>query len=139
MVSRGGTFRLPLNVSDGRETSTGRFVSTASGAGIQHIAFATSDVVQAAAALRSRASMLSIADNYYDDLAARWALDDEVLATMRRLHLLYDRDAGGEFIHAYTDMFEGRMFFELVERRGSSGFGAANATFRLAAQASRRR
>jgi len=53
--------------------------------------------------------------------------------------LLYDREPGGEFIHAFTTLFDGRLFFELVERRGAVGFGAANATFRLAAQALRAR
>jgi 4-hydroxyphenylpyruvate dioxygenase len=137
MLSRGGAFRLPLNVSDSRDTSTGRFVATSSGAGVQHIAFATPDVARAVMALSPAAAMLAVAENYYDDLAARWLLDDAALAELQRLHLLYDRDAGGEFIHAYTDMFAGRLFFELVERRGSIGFGAANAPFRLAAQAAR--
>jgi 4-hydroxyphenylpyruvate dioxygenase len=138
MISEGGAFRLPLNVSDSAGTMTGRFVSTTSGAGIQHIAFATADIAESVSALRG-ASLLTIAENYYDDLAAKWGLDDDALATMQRLHLLYDREPGGEFIHAFTDTFDGRLFFELVERRGAVGFGAANATFRLAAQAARRR
>jgi 4-hydroxyphenylpyruvate dioxygenase len=137
MISRGGGFRLPLNVSDSRDTMTGRFVATSSGAGVQHIAFATADVAAAVSALREGAPMLPIAGNYYDDLAARWDLDDADLARMQALHLLYDREPGGVFLHAYTDMFEGRFFFELVERRGAVGFGAANASFRIAAQASR--
>lgn len=139
MVSQGGAFRLPLNVSDSESTMTGRFVSTASGAGIQHIAFATADVAQAVTALRGAAPLLTIADNYYDDLAAKWGLDDAALEAMQRLHLLYDREPDGEFIHAFTDTFDNRLFFELVERRGAVGFGAANATFRLAAQAAKRR
>ncbi len=36
---------------------------------------------------------------------------------------------------AYTALFDGGLFFEIVERRGNAGFGAANAPFRLAAQA----
>ena len=134
MISPGGAFRLPLNVSDSRDTTTGRFVSRSSGAGVQHIAFATADVMAAVAAILGRAPMLAIANNYYDDLGARWPLDDDALNAMRRLHVLYDVDAGGEFLHAYTDLFDGRLFFELVERRGATGFGAPNAAFRLAAQ-----
>ncbi len=139
MISPSGTFRLPLNVSESHETTTGRFISAASGAGVQHVAFATNDVGAAAALAGGAASILPIADNYYDDLAARWGLDDETVERLRRLHLLYDREARGEFIHAYTRTFEDRFFFELVERRGSVGFGAANATFRLAAQSARSR
>jgi 4-hydroxyphenylpyruvate dioxygenase len=59
-------------------------------------------------------------------------------ARLRHLHLLYDRDPGGEFIHAYTGAFQDRFFFEFVERRGSQGFGAANAAVRMAAQAKQR-
>jgi 4-hydroxyphenylpyruvate dioxygenase len=138
MISEGGAFRLPLNVSDSHETATGRFVSAQAGAGVQHIAFGTRDVFASVARMPDPASLLMIADNYYDDLGARWDLDDETLAAMKRWRLLYDRDPGGEFLHAYSDTAEGQLFFELVERRGSTGFGAANATFRLAAQAHRR-
>jgi 4-hydroxyphenylpyruvate dioxygenase len=74
--------------------------------------------------------------NYYDDLSARWGLDDMVLAGLRRHGLLYDRDNDGEFWHLYTDAFEDRFFFEAVQRRdGYAGFGAANAPVRAAAQA----
>ncbi len=135
LVSEGGAFRLALNASDSRDTLTSRFVSTASGAGVQHIAFATADIVAVVDGLRGRVPMLRIPPNYYDDLLARWDLDDAGLAAMRRLNLLYDRDEGGELRQAYTALFEGGLFFELVERRGYAGFGAANAPFRLAAQA----
>ncbi len=139
MVSRDGSVRLPLNISESRETATGRFVSAFAGAGVHHIAFATGNAAATAAAAASAgAHMLSIPDNYYDDLAARWGLDEARMEALRRLHLLYDRDAGGEFIHAYTQTFADRFFFEIVERRGSRGFGAANAGVRMAAQAAGR-
>ena len=41
----------------------------------------------------------------------------------------------GEFFHAYTKAFDGRFFFEIVQRRNYEGFGAVNASVRLAAQA----
>jgi len=75
-----------------------------------------------------------VPDNYYDDLAARFDLEPGLLATLRDLGLLYDRDADGEFLHFYTGTV-GRVFFEVVERRGGyDGYGAANAPVRLAAQ-----
>ncbi len=138
MVSFDGSIRLPLNISESRETATGRFVSAYAGAGVQHIAFAARSAASAVGkAAAAGARLLPIPPNYYDDLSARWELDDAVLDELRRLDLLYDRDAGGEFIHAYTEAFEDRFFFEIVERRGSKGFGAANASVRMAAQAAR--
>ena len=55
--------------------------------------------------------------NYYDDLSARWALDDAVLSGLQNHGLLYDRDEAGDFRHLYTDAFHDRFFFEVVERQ----------------------
>ena len=139
MTSADGNVRLPLNISESGKTATGRFVSAYAGAGVHHIAFACADLARTAARVRAAgAPMLPIAANYYDDLAARRALDDAALAALAALDLLYDGDDGGSFRHAYTDPFDDRFFFELVERQGYRGFGAANAGVRMAAQAQRR-
>jgi 4-hydroxyphenylpyruvate dioxygenase len=80
--------------------------------------------------------MLPIPENYYDDLEARTDLTAERLDVLRAGNILYDRDEGGEFLQAYTKSFEDRFFFEILERRdGYRGFGAVNASIRLAAQA----
>nr|WP_272877355.1 sugar phosphate isomerase/epimerase and 4-hydroxyphenylpyruvate domain-containing protein [Neoroseomonas eburnea] len=136
-VGGGGSIRLPLNVSESGRTGTGRFVSAVAGAGVHHIAFAAADAataVEAAAALA--APLLDIPENYYEDLGARFGLAEEELAELARLHLLYDRDAaGGTFRHAYTHAFCDRFFLEIVSRSGGyTGFGAANAPVRMAAQ-----
>ena len=47
----------------------------------------------------------------------------------------YDRDGSGEYFQLYSRAFEKRFFFEIVERRGYTGYGTANAGVRLAAQA----
>ncbi|MDN3568639.1 TIM barrel protein [Paeniroseomonas aquatica] len=131
------SLRLPFNVSESRQTTTGRFVSAYAGAGEHHIAFATPDV---AAAARPAAPMLDIPENYYDDLAARFDLGEAELSALRRRRLLYDRDAEGSFVHAYTHAFQDRFFFELVERRGGyDQYGAPNAAVRMAAQTRQRR
>lgn len=136
MTDTAGTLRLTFNESQARGTATNRFVSTFSGAGVHHIAFATDDA--AAAVRRGQAAglgLLPIPPNYYEDLQVRADVDDGAMAELARLGLLYDRDAGGTFRHAYTDAFQHRFFFEIVERRGYTGFGAVNAPVRMAAQA----
>jgi 4-hydroxyphenylpyruvate dioxygenase len=135
MADRSGRVRMPLNVSESRHTATGRFVSAIAGAGVHHIAFSTPDLAGFVAG--RAAPMLTIPDNYYEDLGARFGLEDGMLADLERGCLLYDRDiGGGEFLHAYTLPFEDRFFFEIVERRGGyAGYGAANAGVRMAAQA----
>jgi 4-hydroxyphenylpyruvate dioxygenase len=82
--------------------------------------------------------MLPIPENYYDDLVGKWDLDAARVDELRRLNLLYDRDGAGEFLHAYTETFDDRFFFEVVQRRsGYEQYGAPNATVRMAAQALR--
>ncbi|HEY9394190.1 MAG TPA: sugar phosphate isomerase/epimerase and 4-hydroxyphenylpyruvate domain-containing protein, partial [Nocardioides sp.] len=78
---------------------------------------------------------LEVPGNYYDDLVARFGLADDLVATLRELDLLYDRDADGEYLHCYTETV-GEVFFELVERRERyDGYGAGNAPVRLVSQA----
>lgn len=128
--------RIPVNIGDGGATAASRFIETFGGGGVQQIAFATNDLF--AFVERARAAgvpFLTIPDNYYDDLAARYDLDAAVIERMRGLGVLYDRMKDGEFFHIYTKMFDERFFFEVVERRGYDLFGAANTPVRLAAQA----
>jgi 4-hydroxyphenylpyruvate dioxygenase len=140
MASVGREIRLPLNISESRETTTGRFLTTFSGAGVQHIAMASTDIRRTMEQLATRgARFLPIPNNYYEDIEARWGLDDERLAMLRAHNILYDRDDAGEFLHAYTDPFDDRFFFEIVQRIGGyQQYGAANASVRMAAQAKRR-
>ena len=140
MSSPDRSVRLPLNVSQSRATATGHFVMTYSGAGVHHIAMATQDIHQTLQQLMARgARLLQIPSNYYDDLAAKWGFGTTELDALRRLNLLYDRDEHGEFLHAYTETFDDRFFFEVVERRGGyQQYGAVNAAARMAAQAQSR-
>ncbi|ONG48082.1 3-keto-5-aminohexanoate cleavage protein [Pseudoroseomonas deserti] len=138
MVTPDRALRLPLNVSEARETATGRFVSAVAGAGVHHIAFLTEDAAATARQLAARgAPLLPIPENYYDDLEARFGLEPTRLDELKSLNLLHDQDAeGGVFTHAYTASFADRFFFEIVERRGGyRQFGAPNAGVRMAAQA----
>jgi 4-hydroxyphenylpyruvate dioxygenase-like putative hemolysin/sugar phosphate isomerase/epimerase len=107
----------------------------------QHIAFASTDVLASARALRALgAPLLEIPGNYYDDLDARLALPPDLLATMRELSVLYDRDSRGEYLHVCTEILGSRVFFEAVQRiDGYAGYGAATtAPIRMAAQRRRR-
>jgi 4-hydroxyphenylpyruvate dioxygenase len=105
-------------------------------AALQHIALSCTDVIGTARRMAERgAPPLPIPANYYDDLAARTDLDADLIETLRELGVLYDRDAAGELLHFYTPVVGGRLFFEVVERRGGyDGYGAANAPVRMAAQ-----
>jgi 4-hydroxyphenylpyruvate dioxygenase len=103
---------------------------------LQHVAFASDDVVGTARRMRERGvPLLGIPDNYYDDLSARSDLPGERVLEMRELGVLHDADDAGELLHFFTEMVGGRLFFEVVQRIGSyDGYGAANSPVRLSAQ-----
>lgn len=139
--SRDSAIRIPLNISENRNTAIARSVSTYKGSGLQHIAFSSPDIFAAVSQARQNGvPLLDVPANYYDDLLARFNLDDEFVERLRDHNILYDRDAqGGEFLHVYSAPFEERFFFEIVQRLGDyQQYGAANAPVRLAALARRR-
>jgi 4-hydroxyphenylpyruvate dioxygenase len=131
-----GTLRIALNASQSQRTLSSRFLTHYFGSGVQHIAFATDNIVTTIKRLRANGvETLSIPENYYDDLEARSDLAADRIDILRANDILYDRDEAGEYLQAYTRSFQGLFFFEIVERRGYKGFGAVNAPIRLAAQA----
>jgi 4-hydroxyphenylpyruvate dioxygenase len=134
--SANGVLRIGLNASQSLRAFPSRFLEHYAGSGVQHIAFATDDIVTTLGRMRANGvEMLSIPENYYDDLEARTELTPAHIDLLRRHDILYDRDEGGELRHACTRSFEGRFFFEIVERKGYKGLGAVNAPIVLAAQA----
>ncbi|MGM3276770.1 bifunctional sugar phosphate isomerase/epimerase/4-hydroxyphenylpyruvate dioxygenase family protein [Ralstonia sp. 24A2] len=136
MVSPDRNLRIPLNVSESGHTATGRFIAAYAGSGVHHIAFRTDRLFDTVEAIdRGAAHMLHVPENYYDDVAARLGLDDTLLTRLHDDGLLYDRDPHGNFLHVYTEPFRERFFFELVQRDGYLGYGAANAAVRMAVQA----
>jgi 4-hydroxyphenylpyruvate dioxygenase len=130
------SLRFVLNGSVATRTLSARFISEFFGSGVQHIAFSCGDIFAAVSEMRARgAGFLKIPDNYYDDIEAKYDLGAKTIAALRDNQILYDREGDGEFFQIYTHIFDERFFFEIVERRHYSGFGAANAAIRLAAQA----
>jgi 4-hydroxyphenylpyruvate dioxygenase len=130
-----GALRLVLNASQSQHTLASRFLNDLFGSGVQHIAFATDDIFATVERLRAAGvDLLPIPENYYDDLDARIDLAPAALERLRANNVLYDRQGAGEYFQACTKDFDGGFFFELVQRRGYAGFGAANAPIRLAAQ-----
>ena len=135
LISTDSRLRVALNGSMAARTSSSRFLSEFFGAGVQHIAFETNNLLEAVEAMRAQGlNFLEIPDNYYDDLLAKYELAPALFAKLKANRILYDRDANGEFFQIYTHAIGDRFFFELVERRNYDGFGAANAPARLAAQ-----
>jgi 4-hydroxyphenylpyruvate dioxygenase len=131
------SLRLVLNVSLSQRTRTARTLSVTGGGAVHHIALSSADIFETSAKLRANGTrFVPISDNYYDDLATRIDIAPELLARMREAGVLFDRSPAGDYLHIYTESFEGGLFFEVAQRVGNyDAYGALNAPARMASQA----
>ncbi|NVM92491.1 4-hydroxyphenylpyruvate dioxygenase [Variovorax sp. SG517] len=131
------SLRLVLNVSLSQRTRTARTLSVTGGGAVHHIALSCADIFETAAKLRANGTrFVPISDNYYDDLATRIDIDPALLSRMRESGVLFDRSPAGDYLHIYTESFEGGLFFEVAQRVGGyDAYGALNAPARMASQA----
>ncbi len=99
------------------------------GPGVQHIALTTDDIVAAVRHMqRAGVTFLPTPDSYYDTLG-EWVGDTRVpVDVLRDLRILADRDEDGYLLQIFTRPVQDRptVFFELIERHGSQGFGKGN-------------
>lgn len=131
-----GALRVTLNGAEARHTLAGRFIEDSFGASVQHVALATDDIFATAEGLAARGfQALRIGANYYQDVQARFGLDDALTARIEAANIMYDEDAGGQFFQLYSQPRSDGFFLEIVQRQGNyAGYGAPNAPFRIAAQ-----
>ncbi len=99
------------------------------GPGVQHLALATDDIVGAVRGMKAKGvQFLETPDSYYETLG-EWVGDTRVpLDELRDLKILADRDEDGYLLQIFTKPVQDRptVFFELIERHGSQGFGKGN-------------
>jgi len=105
------------------------FLDFYGGAGVQHVAIITEDIIATVRALRANGvQFLDTPSSYYDALEARVGKIDESIATLRELSILVDRDDLGYMLQIFTKPLQDRptLFFEIIQRRGSLSFGKGN-------------
>ncbi|QLQ36509.1 4-hydroxyphenylpyruvate dioxygenase [Micromonospora robiginosa] len=125
--SDGVTFTL---VAPGPSEGSGQldaFLSRNDGPGVQHLAFLVDDIV-AAVREAERVEFLNTPGTYYDALGSRLAGMREEIADLRATNVLADRDEWGYLLQLFTRSPHPRdtLFYELIQRRGSRGFGSNN-------------
>lgn len=100
------------------------------GAGTQHVAYLTEDIIQAMRAIRGNGiNFLRVPETYYQALEGRVGkLAPEAMRDLSTLGILVDREEDGILLQTFTEPLEGRptFFVEVIERRGARGFGAGN-------------
>jgi len=125
--------KFPLNepALGKRKSQIDEYLDFYAGPGCQHIALATNDILRATDEMRARGvEFLDTPASYYDDPALR-ARIGHVRAPIEELKsrgILVDRDEDGYLLQIFTKPVGDRptVFFELIERHGSLGFGKGN-------------
>jgi 4-hydroxyphenylpyruvate dioxygenase len=123
--------KFPINepAAGKRKSQIDEYLEFYGGPGVQHIALATDDIVAAVRGMRAAGlDFLDTPGSYYDTLG-EWAGDTRVpLDQLRELNILVDRDEDGYLLQIFTKPVQDRptVFFELIERHGSQGFGKGN-------------
>jgi 4-hydroxyphenylpyruvate dioxygenase len=112
-----------------RKSQIDEYLEFYGGPGVQHIALVTDDIVSAVKRMRAAGvDFLATPDSYYDTLG-QWVGDTRVrIDELRELRILADRDEDGYLLQIFTKPVQDRptVFFELIERHGSEGFGKGN-------------
>jgi 4-hydroxyphenylpyruvate dioxygenase len=126
-----GRVKFPINepAEGKRKSQIEEYIEYYNGAGAQHIAMATRDIVRCVSELRERGvEFLDIPEEYYDEVPERVGEIDEQLDDLRRLGILVDRDDEGYLLQIFTKPIGDRptVFFEIIERHGARGFGEGN-------------
>jgi 4-hydroxyphenylpyruvate dioxygenase len=125
--------KFPLNepAVGKRKSQIDEYLEFYTGPGCQHIALATNDILRTADEMRARGvDFLDTPDSYYDDpeLRARIGEVRVPIEELKKRRILVDRDEDGYLLQIFTKPVGDRptVFFELIERHGSLGFGKGN-------------
>jgi 4-hydroxyphenylpyruvate dioxygenase len=131
VTSGDGRVKFPINepAEGKRKSQIDEYLEFYEGAGAQHIALATRDIVGCVTALQQRGvEFLKTPEAYYEDLPERVGEIAESEEDLKRLGILVDRDDEGYLLQIFTKPLGDRptIFFEIIERHGARGFGEGN-------------
>jgi 4-hydroxyphenylpyruvate dioxygenase len=131
MSNGNGRIKFPINepASGKKKSQIEEYIDFYHGAGVQHIAVATDNIIETVTALKNRGvEFLHVPETYYNDVLDRVGKIDEDLAPLKKLGILIDRDDEGYLLQIFTKPVLDRptMFFEIIQRKGAKSFGKGN-------------
>ena len=126
-----GKIKFPINepAEGKRKSQIDEYIEFYGGAGAQHIALATTDIVETVEVLKEHGMIfLDTPDSYYDDVVDRVGEIAEDYDDLQRHKILADRDEDGYLLQIFTKTAQDRptLFFEVIERHGATSFGEGN-------------
>ena len=131
MSNGNGYVKFPINEpAEGKKKSqVEEYLDFNNGAGVQHVAIATGDIVKTVTDLQSRGvEFLKVPQSYYKDVLDRVGKIDEELAPLSELGILIDKDDEGYLLQIFSKPLQDRptVFFEIIQRKGAKSFGKGN-------------
>ena len=131
MSSGNGKIKFPINepAEGKRKSQIEEYVEFYGGAGVQHIALASTDIVKTVTEMKERGFLfLDTPDSYYDEAPDRVGEIAEDFAVLQKHKILVDRDEDGYLLQIFTKTAQDRptVFFEVIERHGATTFGEGN-------------
>jgi len=131
MTNGNGRVKFPINEpAEGKKKSQiEEYLDFYQGAGVQHIAVATDNILETVEEMTSRGiEFLYVPGTYYDTVLDRVGDIDEELLKLKELGILVDRDDEGYLLQIFTKPVLDRptMFFEIIQRKGAQSFGKGN-------------
>jgi 4-hydroxyphenylpyruvate dioxygenase len=131
MSNGNGRIKFPINepAQGKKKSQIEEYIDFYEGAGVQHIAVATDNIIETVTSLKERGvEFLYVPETYYDTVLDRVGEIDEDLAPLKELGILIDRDDEGYLLQIFTKPVVDRptMFFEIIQRKGAKSFGKGN-------------
>jgi 4-hydroxyphenylpyruvate dioxygenase len=131
MTNGNGRIKFPINepAKGLKKSQVEEYLDFYTGAGCQHIAVATDDIVFTISEMRARGvEFLHVPGKYYDTVQQRVGEIAEDMATLKNLGIMVDRDEEGYLLQIFTKPVEDRptLFFEIIQRKGARSFGKGN-------------
>jgi 4-hydroxyphenylpyruvate dioxygenase len=131
MADGSGKVKFPINepAEGKRKSQIQEYLDFYGGAGAQHIALASSDIVATVEAMKERGFLfLDTPDSYYEEAPGRVGEIAEAWPILQEHKILVDRDDDGYLLQIFTKTAQDRptVFFEVIERHGATTFGEGN-------------
>lgn len=131
MTNGNGRIKFPINepAKGLKKSQVEEYLDFYGGAGCQHIAVATDDIVFTISEMRkSGVEFLHVPGTYYDTVAERVGTIAEDMSILKSLGIMVDRDEEGYLLQIFTKPVEDRptLFFEIIQRKGAKSFGKGN-------------
>ena len=120
---------IPINEpsEDNSKSQIQEFLDLHQGAGVQHIALMTPDIISTVGQLQDRGiNFLDIPSTYYEDIPKRPFVVEEAREILEKNQLLVDGDKDGYLLQIFSETCIGPLFFEYIQRKNHWGFGEGN-------------